>query len=124
MATATEFEQSALELDRAAEDAETLMSGVRDLFGPQVMSGGELSRLVETTIDVAERTTSSAALELRELADDCRSRAATCRQYADDLAAYNDQLDVWNQERNELPPGEAPPRRPTRPLRPAYWVEL
>ena len=124
MPTAGEFEQSAVELDRAAEDTDSLVGGARDLFGPTVLSGGELTRLVETTIDVAERTTQSSAIELRDLAAECRARAVTCRRYAADVAIYNDLVETWHDERNDLPPGEAPPRRPTRPLPPASWVEI
>ncbi len=124
MPTASEFEQSALELDRAAEDTESLVAGARELFGENVLSGGGLSRLVESTIDVTERTTTSTAAELRELANECRSRASECRAYAAELAAYNEQLEAWQRERNALPPGVAPPRRPTRPSRPASWVEI
>lgn len=124
MPTAAEFDQSALELDRAAEDTDSLVGGARDLFGPTVLSGGELTRLVDTTLDVAERTTQSSAIELRDLAAECRSRAETCRRFAADVAAYNNLVETWHVERNALPPGEPPPRRPTRPLPPASWVEL
>lgn len=124
MPTAAEFEQSALELDRAAGDTDTLASGARELFGPAVLSGGELTRLVDTTLDVAERTTQSSAIELRDLAAECRSRAETCRRFAADVAAYNDLVETWWFERNALPPGEAPPRRPERPLPSASWVEI
>ncbi len=124
MPTAIEFEISADELDRAADEAELLVTGLRDLFGPDVLSGGELTRLVETTIDVAERTSQTSATELRDLAGTCRTRAATCRQYADDVAAYNNLVEAWRRERNALPPGEPIPRRPTPPASPPSWVEL
>lgn len=124
MPTASEFDLSALELDRTAEDAESLISGARDLFGPAVLSGGELTRLVDTTIDVAERTSHSTAAELRGLAADCRTRAATCRLYAEEIATYNDLVEAWRTEVDALPPGEAPPRRPTQPVRPSSWVDI
>ncbi len=124
MPTAADFDRAAVDLDRAAEDSEGLMLRARERFGPRVLHGGELSRLTHTTIDVAERTASSCAFELRELAAQCRTRAHVCREYERTLASYNRMLEDWRDVRESLPGGEIPGPRPARPPAPPAWVDL
>ncbi len=124
MPTSNDFDLAASEFESAADEASRLLVGTADLAGPSTLSGGTLTLLTSATLDVADRTASAVADELRQLADTCRERAETCRQHLDALARHDREVRRWADARDGLPPGEPVPPRPIRPPSPAPWVEV
>ncbi len=124
MPTALDFDLAAGEFDAAADTTGALLSEIGGGVEPHVLNGGGLTLLTNATIDAADRTARSTADRLRELAGEARRRADQCRTYAADLRQHDRNVARWREDRAALPPGEPPPRRPTRPQSPGSWAEV
>ena len=120
MPTATAFDAAARTFDGVADELALLMASTPSHFGPDTLAGGTLTLLTELTISTVDTTAARAAKSLRALADECRRRAVVCRSFEADLAAYRrEQRDYEASD-----PSLAPSGPPTRPTRPAVWVDV
>lgn len=118
MPTAHQFDLAARTFDGVAEDLDTLLAATPGHLGPDTLSGGTLTLVAELTISTVIATASSAGQLVRDLADTCRRRAAVCRTHAAEIVAYESAL------RHFEASGSPASARPTRPRRPASWVEV
>lgn len=138
MPTTEEFDSAAHSFGQASTAAPGLPSPLANAIGPDVVAGGMLTTELNALIGHTEGSCAADASRLSELADLCTYRAEVCRQYGTDLARYNmAQRDYqwanshWETARNNFyedpetysSPGQRP-NPPTRPSKPAHWVEM
>ncbi len=118
MPTADQFERAARRFDGIADALGDLMSTTPRLFGPNTLAGGTLTLVADLTISTSTATATNAGQLVRDLADTCRRRADICRTYAAEVDSYQRALRQFEAENSSLL------QRPTRPRRPATWVEV
>lgn len=127
MPTVGDFTRAAALLEDAGAQARTLISPVRAAMGPEVLTGGALSRSTDSTIAARTGDAHAVAAELFRLATECRLRAAAVATAAAEAAAYADAM-VQYDARRELhvrsPQAWSAPRPPSAPPAPPSWADF
>lgn len=118
MPTADQFDRAASAFDAIADAFVDLMTTTPSHFGPDTLAGGTLTLVADLTISTSTSTATSTGRLVRDLADTCRRRADICRSYAADIESYLHALRQFEADDSSLL------HRPTRPRRPASWVEV
>ena len=122
MPTSLDFDHAAALYDRVVADIATILGPPTSQLGVETISGGMLGLVVDATLDAATANVATCIRDFQDSAALCRQRAEACRQFAAEMASYHQELDQWS---TEIPPDRARlDLRPTRPTRPASWVEV
>lgn len=122
MPTSLEFDHAAALYDRVAADIALVLGPPTVLLGVETVSGGMLGLVVDATIDAATANVATCIRDFQDSAALCRQRAEACREFAAEMATYHKALDQWS---TDIPPDRLRlDTRPTRPTKPASWVEV
>ncbi len=122
MPTSLEFDHAAALYDRVAADIATVLGPPAAMLGAETVSGGMLGLVVEATLDAATANVASCIRDFQDSAALCRQRAEACREFAAEITTYHRDLDFWTAD--VAPDGVRIVPRPTRPTKPASWVEV
>lgn len=138
MPTEREFLDAAQLFDNAGGEVSDVPSLVAGAFGPDVVTGGQLTLEIDALITQTTGACGADNGSLDELARICRERAEVVAQYAANMATYATRLrnhdyaynrwlgDVrdWEDDPEiNRHPGHRP-RPPYRPTKPSSWVEI
>ncbi len=138
MPTESDFLHAARLFEEASDEVSATPNLIAGSFGPDVLTGGQLAMEVDLFVTRVENECAADAVELAELATLCRERAAVVAAYAEAMNHFTSRslshsyaYDRWLGDLRDWEQSpethDHPGRRPTppsRPNRPAAWVEI